>query len=155
MRMAFAAAGVAVLMFIGLLGLPQMASAATSPALADPRISAVMADVPGGILLDRNHAVWPELGMDMETPGTVSLFAVGTCATGSVCVFDGYGAQGAKITWRSCGNPSVSSFTVRSIATARGTGYAQARAGNSVRATAYAGSFANVCGSVDNVRCVT
>lgn len=155
MRKVFTLGAVATAVLIGGLLMPQTASAATDPVAPDPRIAAVMAEVPGGILLDENHAVWPELGMEMEAPGPISQFAVGGCTTGNVCVFDGYAAQGAKISWSSCGNPSVSSFTVRSIANARPTGYAQARAGSTVRATANAGNYANVYSSVDNVRCVS
>ena len=151
-----AAIGAAVAVLTGVLGAAQSASASTSEEVVpEPRIAAVMADVPGGVLLDENHAVWPELGMAMETPAGVGLRTVGGCATGNVCVFDGFGAQGAKLSWSSCGTPTVSAFTVRSIANDRPTGYAQARSGTVVRATAYAGNYANVYGAVDNVRCVS
>lgn len=154
-RTKFAVCGVAGLLLSGVLSLPQAASASTSDVSAEPRIAAVMAEVQGGVLLDANHAVWPELGMAMETPpdGT-SPFAVGGCVTGYVCVFDAANAAGAKISWSSCANPTVSSFTVRSIANARLSGYAQARYGTTVRATANAGAYANVFSSVNNVRCV-
>ncbi|WP_349427811.1 hypothetical protein [Microbacterium sp. LWS13-1.2] len=79
----------------------------------------------------------------------------GGCATSNVCVFDGYGAQGAKLSWSSCGNPTVAAFTVRSIANDRPTGDAQARSGTTVHATAHAGSYANVYGAVNTVRCVS
>lgn len=158
-RLKFAVCGVAALVLSGVLGLPQAASASTDVVVPDERIAAVMAEVPGGVLLDENHAVWPELGMEMETPGvfsslTPSLLAVGGCATGYSCAFDGYAAQGAKLSWSTCANPSVSSFTVRSVANARSSGYTQARFGTTVRATANAGGYANVYASVDNLRCV-
>ncbi|HKP07756.1 MAG TPA: hypothetical protein VJU58_10940 [Microbacterium sp.] len=141
------------LVLTAMFGVPRAASA-VEQVTPDPRIAAVMAEVPGGVLLDAHHAVWPELDMVMETPDAVSAFAVGGCATGYVCVFDAANASGAKISWSSCGNPTVSSFTVRSIANARSAGYAQARYGTTVRATANAGSYANVFSSVNNVRCV-
>lgn len=154
-RMKFAVCGAAALALSVVLGLPQAASASTSEVVPEPRIAAVMAEVPGGIVLDENHAVWPELGMEMETPVEgESLFAVGGCSTGYVCVFDAANASGAKISWSTCGNPTVSSFTVRSIANARSTGYAQARYGTTVRATANAGTYANLFSTVNNVRCV-
>lgn len=152
-RAKLAVVGTAVLALIGVLGVPQAASA--DEIVPEPRIAAVMAEIPGGILLDENHAVWPELDMAMETPDAASAFSVGGCTTGNFCVFDAANATGAKISWSSCGNPAVSGFTVRSIANARPTGYAQARAGTTVRATAYAGGYANVFLSVDNVRCVS
>lgn len=99
-RAKFAVIGAAALVFAGVLGAPQSASA-SDEIVPEPRIAAVMAEVPGGVLLDENHAVWPELGMQMETPPEgVSPFAVGLCPTGYVCVFDGYGAQGGKISWK-------------------------------------------------------
>jgi hypothetical protein len=150
-----AAIGAVAAVLIGVLGVPQGASASTGELVPEPRIAAVMAEVPGGVLLDENHAVWPELGMALETPSGVSTRTIGGCTTGNVCVFDGYGAQGAKLSWSSCGNPTVSAFTVRSIANDRPTGYAQARSGTTVHATAYAGSYANVYGAVNNVRCVS
>jgi hypothetical protein len=146
--------GVAALVLSGVLGSPQIASAATNEVVADARIAAVMAEVPGGVLLDRSHAVWPALGMEMETPSSIASFSVGGCATGYVCVFDAANALGAKLSWSTCGNPAVSAFTVRSIANARSSGYAQARNGTTVRATANAGSYSNVFASVNNVRCV-
>lgn len=153
-RSMFALMGAAVAGLVGALALPQAASAAEE-VVPEPRIAAVMAEVPGGVLLGENRAVWPALGMEMETPSAgLSVFAVGGCATGYVCVFDAANASGAKISWSSCGNPSVSSFTVRSIANARAGGYAQARYGTTVRATAHAGGYANVFSSVNNVRCV-
>lgn len=151
-RTKFAMFGVAALALVGALGIPQAASADVIK--PEPRIAAVMAEVSGGVLLDEYHAVWPKLGMEMEVPGGAAPFPVGGCATGYVCVFDAANASGAKISWSTCGNPSVSSFTVRSIANARSSGYAQARYGTTVRATTNAGAYANVFSSVNNVRCV-
>ncbi len=131
---------------------PQMAAASE---VADPRIAAVMAEVPGGIVVDESRAVWPALGMEMIVPGDVSVFAVGACATGKVCAFDGYNTGGAQLNWSTCGTFSVSAFTVRSIADARSTGYLQARNGTTVVATANAGRSANVYSAVTNVRCVS
>ena len=137
-RTKLAMLGAAAFALVAAFGAPQAASA--DVVSVEPRIAAVMAEVPGGVLLDEFHAVWPETGMEMEVPNPAAPFAVGGCATGYVCVFDAANASGAKISWSSCGNPSVSSFTVRSIANARSSGYAQARYGTTVRATANAGS---------------
>lgn len=156
-RWRLAAYGLAVVVGVGVLSVPQVALAASSAQpVAEPRIAAVMAEVPGGILVDANHAVWPDLDMEMETPveGAFAPFSVGQCATGYVCAFDTANAAGAKLSWGSCATQSVTSFTVRSIANARSGGYAQARSGTVVRATANAGGYANVYASVDNVRCV-
>lgn len=123
----------------------------------DPQIAAVMAELPGGQLIDSHHATWPALGMEMTVPGTgVAPLTVGGCATGSVCAFGSLAATGAKLSWTTCGNPSIpSSFTVRSIADARSSGYLQARNGTTVVATANAGSWTNVYATTTNVRCVS
>ncbi|MCJ1707689.1 hypothetical protein [Microbacterium sp. VKM Ac-2923] len=123
----------------------------TAPDDLHPDIAAALEELPGGIVIDANHARWPELGMSMDVPGEE---AVGSCATGNVCAFSGTGLSGTRVSWSSCGTYAPG-MTVRSIADARSTGYAQARSSSgSVLATAIAGSWANVSGSVADVRCV-
>ncbi len=146
-------------------------AALTSPAAADsegeadvdPLIAEMLAEVPGGVLVDSDHAVWPELGMELEVPAlsasdrssSFSTASVGSCATGSVCVFSGYSLGGAKLSWGVCGIHSIpSSFTARSVAHARSSGYTQARNGTTVVATAYVNGWANIYSYVSNVRCV-
>lgn len=121
----------------------------------DPEIAAVLDAVPGGTVIDADHAVWPALGMRMTSADAVSAFAVGSCATGAVCAFSGLNGSGSKLSWSTCGTFTISAFTVRSIADARSTGYLQARNGTTVVATAYAGASANVYAAVTNVRCVS
>jgi hypothetical protein len=116
-------------------------------------IAAALENLPGGVVIDATHAHWPELGMSIDVP-TEDDKAVGSCATGNVCAFNGTGLSGTRVSWSSCGTYSPG-MTVRSIANARSAGYAQARSSSgSVLATAIAGSWANVSGSVADVRCV-
>ncbi|WP_314423628.1 hypothetical protein [uncultured Microbacterium sp.] len=123
-----------------------------------PLIIDVMEEVPGGIILDRNHAVWPELAMTLTVPGrgeTAMRAAVGSCGTGQVCAFTGGSVTGAKLSWSACATHAIpSSFVTRSIADARSTGSLQARNGSTVLATAPANGWANVSGTANNVRCV-
>lgn len=124
----------------------------TAPENLHPDIAAALEDLPGGVVVDATHAYWPELGMSMDVPPEDDK-AVGSCATGNVCAFNGTGLSGTRVSWSSCGTYAPG-MTVRSIANARSAGYAQARSSSgSVLATAIAGSWANVSGSVADVRC--
>ncbi|WP_146008133.1 hypothetical protein [Microbacterium aurantiacum] len=125
---------------------------------ADPRIVEMMDAVPGGVLVDANHAVWPALDMEMTVPGAhagTTFTSVGACPGGRICVFSGRSLTGPSLSWGSCGDHSIpSNFTALSLANARSSGYAQARNGGSVFATAYAGRWANILGAATYVRCV-
>ncbi len=125
----------------------------TEPDALHPDIAAALAEIPGGVAVDATHARWPERGMTMDVPGEHDR-AVGSCATGNVCAFNGTGLTGTRVSWSSCGTYAPG-MTVRSIANARSAGYAQARSSSGgVLATAIAGSWANVSGTVSDVRCV-
>lgn len=126
----------------------------TVPEDLHPDIAAALEDLPGGVVIDATHAHWPELGMTIDVPPSSEEKAVGSCATGNVCAFNGTGLSGTRVSWSSCGTYAPG-MTVRSIANARSAGYAQARSSSgSVLATAIAGSWANVSGTVADVRCV-
>lgn len=152
----------AIAVLVGVL----LAVATVAPATAseagprdiDPQVAVMLEEVPGGILLDTNHAVWPALGMELIVPHASASFArsaVGGCSNGRICLYAGYGLSGATLTFGTCGISVVpSSFTTRSLANARGSGYTQARNGSSVNATVYAGGWSNVYGTTSNVRCV-
>ncbi len=131
------------------------AAYATDATVPRDDIAAVMDAVPGGVLIDADHAEWPSIGMEMTSAEAATTYSVGSCATGSVCAFSGSNLSGSKLSWSTCGTFTISAFTVRSIADARSTGYLQARNGTTVVATAYAGGSANVFGTVTNVRCVS
>ncbi|WP_455905073.1 hypothetical protein [Microbacterium sp.] len=153
------AAVVGGLLSILMLGAPAFADAgADTGESIDPLILDVMAEVPGGVIVDAQHAVWPRLGMDLvvlEQRSAVSAASVGSCATGTVCVYTGSSLSGAKLSWSICGILSIpSSFSAKSIADARSAGYAQARNNSTVLATAPAGGWANIAGTATNVRCV-
>ncbi|MDQ1135913.1 hypothetical protein QE410_000712 [Microbacterium sp. SORGH_AS 1204] len=125
----------------------------TAPDDLHPDIAAALKEVPGGVVIDSTHAEWPELGMSIDVP-TAEERAVGSCATGNVCAFNGTSLSGTRVSWSTCGTYAPG-ITVRSIANARSAGYAQARSSSgSVLATAIAGSWANVSGTVADVRCV-
>ncbi|MGB3373774.1 MAG: hypothetical protein WBA87_01365 [Microbacterium sp.] len=146
-------AAVAAVMAI-LASAPAASAAEATVPHAD--IAAMMDAVPGGVLIDADHAVWPSTGLEMTSSAAVTPFSVGSCATGSVCAFSSANLGGSKLSWSTCSTFTISSsFTVRSIADARSSGYLQARNGTTVLATANAGASANVYGTVTNVRCVS
>lgn len=156
--------GILAAVAAGLIGAVMIGAPALADAGADegdriePLIVEVMAEVPGGVIVDAQHAVWPELGMELvigRQSRSASLAAVGSCATGTVCVYTGSSLTGAKLSWSTCGILQIpGSFSAKSVADARSGGYAQARNNSTVLATAPAGSWANFSGTATNVRCV-
>lgn len=123
----------------------------------DPQVAAMLEEVPGGVLIDATHAEWPELGMELAvaTESGVSARAVQNCATGRICAYSGTSLAGSSLTFTVCGVIAIpSSFSVKSVANARTSGFTQVRNGTSVLATVSAGSWGNVSGTVTNLRCV-
>lgn len=139
---------------------PAAASAAMSDDDVDPQIARMLDEIPGGVLLDPNRAVWPALDMEVTVPsalgGLASRAAVGNCASGRICAFSSASLSGTSVTWGTCGTLTVpSGFVPRSLANARSSGYAQARnSAGGVLATANAGGWVNVGGTAKTVRCV-
>lgn len=122
-----------------------------------PHVEYALEQVPGGIAVGERVAYWPELDMTLEVQA-VAARAVGTCATGSVCAYSAANRGGTKLQWGSCGTHSTAAIaTVGSIANARSSGTLNARQGTTVRASASAGSSANVpaayTSGITNVAC--
>lgn len=144
---------------VGLL----LVTTATSAAHADdphdvhPAIAQALREIPGGILIDPEHAVWPEFDMALTATDATPLSprSVGSCATGRICAYLGTGLTSMYASWGVCGVlPVPSGQTMRSMANARPSGYAQARNGSSIVATASAGGWTNVYSTVTSIRCV-
>lgn len=156
--------GVAVAAMVGLLSALVVGASASADAGAaddgrvEPLILEVLAEVPGGRIVDAQRAIWSEIGMELFVPragGASARAAVGSCASGKVCVYTAPALSGARLSWSTCGVLTVpSSFSAKSIADARSSGYAQARDGATVLATAAANSWTNFGGTATNVRCV-
>lgn len=149
----------AVILAIVLAASVPVAASASTPDEVDPQIAQMLDDIPGGVLVDAHHAVWPALDMEVTAPQAVRGFgarAVGGCATGRICVYSGSSLTGLAVSWGTCGTLGVpAGFVVRSLADARASGYAQARnSAGSVLATASAGGWANVGGAATTIRCV-
>lgn len=133
------------------------ANAAESAGEQDPLITAMLAEVPGGVVVDETRVVWPRLDMELvvQPERAAFAFAVGSCATGKICAYNGVSLAGSRLSFGTCGNhPIPSPFTARSVANARSSGSVQARNGSTVVATVYAGNWTNLGGAVNNLRCV-
>lgn len=137
--------------------------AAGGPAVAaaeepvDPQLAQLLDEVPGGVMIDGDRAVWPELDMEYSAgaaaPRAVAR-SVGSCATGRICAYNATNLGGGILSWGSCTTIAIpSSFATRSAANARTSGYMQVRNGSSVLATVTANSWSNVSGSATNIRC--
>lgn len=123
----------------------------------DPQVVAMLEEVPGGIVIDATHAVWPELDMELSVSSAsgISARSVGACATGKFCAFNATSIGGSVLSFSTCGvNAIPSSFSVKSVANARTSGSLQARNGTTVLKTVSAGSWSNVTGTVTNLRCL-
>lgn len=132
-------------------------AASSGDADPDPQITAMLAEVPGGVVIDSTHAVWPELAMELTVFADHgrSARSVGSCATSSICVYNGFSLGGTSaLTFGTCGNHVIpSTFSAKSLANARTSGYVQARSGSAVVATVSAGNWDNLSGGVTNLRC--
>lgn len=139
------------LLVLGGGGLP---ASAPADARLHPDVRHALERVPGGVVVHGGMAVWPELDMTLEVSWP---WAVGSCATDAVCAYSGANRGGTKLQWNSCGTHSTAALSeVRSIANAR-SGTLDARDGTTVRASASAGSSANVpaiyASDITNVTC--
>ncbi|MGO4487393.1 hypothetical protein [Microbacterium sp. 2RAF4] len=122
-----------------------------------PEIIAMLEEVPGGVIIDSTHAVWPALGMELSIRSVSARTArsVGSCATDRFCAYSAGSLGGNKLTFSVCSvNTIPSTFIAKSVANARGTGSVQARNGTTTVTTVNAGSWANLAGAVNNLRCV-
>lgn len=124
-------------------------AAKTAPSDVHPAVAYALSTEPGGIVTGYASAEWPHLGMTLDVAAAnsdpVSVFAVGTCATGSICAYSDGGLAGVKLSWSTCGSKSTAALaTVGSIANARSSGTLSAREGTTIRASAGVNTYANV-----------
>lgn len=130
---------------------------AAEPATAeDPLITAMLEEVPGGVVIAENRVVWPELDMELivQTDSAAHRRAVRNCATGRICAYDALSLGGSALTFGTCGDHTIpSSFSAKSLANARTSGHVQARNGSTVLSTVSAGAWNNVAGGFTSLRC--
>lgn len=139
---------------------PSVANASTDVEDVHPEIAAALEQIPGGVVIDANHAYWAEWDMDVRVPSSSRLMlrSVGTCATGKICAYTSAALVNMYISWGTCSAslpiPNSSQYPVRSFANARSSGFAQARNGSTVLATANAGGWANISATPTSIMCV-
>ncbi|GAA3899643.1 hypothetical protein [Microbacterium invictum] len=129
----------------------------TSAAAAsvDPAIAYALAHEPGGIVVDEATVVWPHLGMELTVSSVAARGLSSKCPTGLICAFGGHNETGTRLTWATCAVHSTAALpNVLSVAGARSVNSVQARNATTVLATAGAGNYVNVYGTVTNVRCL-
>jgi hypothetical protein len=124
----------------------------------DPQIVQLLKEVPGGVLIDGSHAVWPELDMEYTSADAggadATARAVGSCATGRICAYNAYNLGGGMLSWTNCGNIAIpGSFSARAVANARTSGYLRVRSGTTVVTTVSANSWGNVYSTSNNIIC--
>lgn len=145
-----------VLGLVMTLGAAPAMAAAEDDRAVDPLVAAVLDEVPGGVMIDGRHAVWPQLDMVLTVPASSGIvpWSVGSCTTGRICAYNNTSLGGASLTFGTCAVHTIpSSFPVKSVANARGSGSVQARNGSTVLKTVAPGSWGNVSGTVTNLRC--
>lgn len=142
---------------VTLVGAAPAMAAAEDDREVDALVAAVLDEVPGGVIIDGRHAVWPKLDMELTVPAAsgMTAWSVGSCATGRICAYNNTSLGGASLTFGTCAVHTIpSSFAVKSAANARSTGSVQVRNGSTVLKTVTAGSWSNVSGTVTNLRCL-
>jgi len=102
------------------------ATAATADSGSDglqQRIDAVLAEFPGGVQTGPDEVSWQDgaVVLNLEPEGQLAARSVGSCATGSHCVYSGVGLSGSKLTFSTCSTQSVAPLgaPVASMANAR------------------------------------
>ena len=107
----------------GLIVAPAHAANADTPDLQD-RIDQVLAEY-GGQQISANEVAWDggAVVLSLASASGVSPMSVGSCATGTYCVYSGL-LSGDKMAFSSCGTYSVAALgaPVQSVANARTSG---------------------------------
>ncbi|MFK4728155.1 peptidase inhibitor family I36 protein [Agromyces mediolanus] len=87
------------------------------------QVDAVLAEFPGGIQTGPDEVSWQDgaVVLNIAGSGGAAARAVGSCATGTHCVYSGVGLSGSKLTFSTCTTQSVAPLgaPVASIANAR------------------------------------
>jgi hypothetical protein len=125
-----ATAKLALALALAVLPLGSAAAPATASGDVDPVqawVDTAMSAEPGGIQVAPGVVEW-QGGAAVLTVGAVdSARAVGSCATGSICVYASGSLQGAKLAVASCSTFSTAGLgaVVKSMVNAREKGYAR------------------------------
>lgn len=136
---------------LALLALPAPASA--SQPTVQEQIDDVIAHE-GGLQTGPNEVTWGG-GTIVLTIENENSRIVGTCPSGSYCVYSGSGYTGSRLQFTTCttGNSVSSLPSVRSIANSRATGTVRAYNGSTLVLTVAPNAGANTIATVTTVSC--
>lgn len=144
---------------VALISLGASPSQAADGPLQD-QINQVLEEFPGGVQTSATTISWDggAMTLTLANPSGFAAAAVGSCATGAYCAYNGLSLTGSKLSFTSC--PATSSTAalpgvVRSIANARSSGSIQGRnSGGTVLTTVAAGGQVNSAPTgVTELRC--
>lgn len=118
------------------------ASTSDDSASVQERIDEAMKVRPGGTQISATEVSWEDGAVILTVDDGASSRAIGSCATGAFCAWDGANLTGSKLSFTSCTTHSTSGLSVvRSIANARSSGSVRAKnSSGSVLLTLSAGS---------------
>lgn len=113
------------------------------------RIDLALAEFPGGVQTSSTTIEWEDGAIElMLSPEGITPYAVGSCATGKYCVFDGTALTGSKLSFTACDTTYSTAAllgSVRSMANARSSGTVKGKnSAGTVLTTLYAGGRLNV-----------
>lgn len=144
-----------------------LAAPAFARETATNEMDTILAAVPGGSVIDDRTISWNEgtivltLAADRARSAATdgpAVAAVGSCPTGSYCVFDGASLTGSRLAFTTCGTTQSTAAlpgSVRSLANARSSGTiaGQNSAGSTLSTVAAGGSVASAPAGIVKVRC--
>lgn len=141
-------------------------STSAAPALADemsasgtPTVYDILAANPGGTIIDERTISWQNGTIVLTLEGGRSARAVGSCATGSFCAFNGANLGGSRLAFSSCDATFSTAQLfggVKSVANARSGGNVKGQNSSSTTLmTVAANSSANAPGGVVKLNCVS
>jgi hypothetical protein len=92
------------------------------------QVDAAMAAEPGGVQVGPGMVEWGDGAAVLTVTASRAAGAVGSCATGSICVYDRGSLAGAKLAFTTCSTFSTAGLgtAVQSMVNARTSGYARA-----------------------------
>jgi len=151
---------VLALTLVGIVGGPAIADQPVADSLQQ-EIDDALARYPGGVQVSPTTVSWEDGAVLLTFPSATDR-AIGTCATGSYCVFSGTRYGGTRLAFTGCSatttSNSVSSLNsaVRSVANARTSGTVRVMDGITVvhALTANAGLASNTA-AVTALSCTT
>lgn len=108
------------------IGSESVIAASTKP--VQQLIDDAMHDRPGGTQISATEVSWEDGAVTLTVYDGLSSRAIGSCAAGSFCAWDGSHLTGSRLSFTSCATHSTAGLSiVRSLANARSSGTVKAK----------------------------